>query len=258
MARQARQESSTGYYHVMMRGINREFLFRKDADKASFMELVKEQQVSGLFEVLAWCVMDNHVHMVLKAEKSSLSKAIKIISLKFASHYNRDQKRIGPAFGDRFRSENIEDDTYLLGALRYIHRNPVKAGLVRDVAQYRWSSFGEYLGLPHYVAAEQKAFVLGLFGGRLKNFAAFHSEEDNIDYLETKEDTDQNQQSRAAHVIERFCRENGVTEARQIHGNPVLFRGICETLVHDVGLTLRKTAEHLGTTHQRVHEALQD
>lgn len=258
MARQARRESTTGYYHVMMRGINREFLFRRDADKASFMELVREQQASGLFEVLAWCVMDNHVHMVLKAEKSSLSKAIKIISLKFAAHYNREQKRIGPAFGDRFRSENIEDDSYLLGALRYIHKSPVKAGLAMDVAQYRWSSFCEYLGLSQYVAAEQKAFVLGLFGGHLQSFVAFHAEEDDADYLETKEDAEHNQQIRAAHAVERFCQENGVTDARQIHSSPVLFREICEILVNEVGLTLRKTAEHLATTHQRVHEALQN
>ena len=247
----------TGVQTCALPIFNREFLFRKDADKASFMELVKEQHASGLLELLAWCVMDNHVHMVLKADKSSLSKAVKIISLKFAAHYNRDQKRIGPAFGDRFRSENIEDDTYLLGALRYIHLNPLKAGLTRDVAQYRWSSFGEYLALPYYVAAGQKAFVLGLFGGNLKRFVAFHAEEDNTDYLETKEDAEQNQQIRAAHAVERFCQENGVTEARQIHSSPVLFREICGILVNDVGLTLRKTAEHLATTHQRVHEALQ-
>ncbi|MDP3486754.1 MAG: hypothetical protein Q8S19_02330 [Bacillota bacterium] len=83
-------------------------------------------------------------------------------------------------------------------------------------------------------------------------------EEDDADYLETKEDAEQNQQIRAAHAVERFCQENGVTDARQIHSSPVLFREICEILVNEVALTLRKTAEHLATTHQRVHEALQD
>ncbi|MBS3949340.1 MAG: transposase [Peptococcaceae bacterium] len=258
MARQARQESETGYYHVMMCGINREFIFREDTNKACFMELVKEQQANGLLELLAWCVMDNHVHMILKAEKVAMSKAIKIISLKFAAHYNRGQKRTGPVFGDRFRSEIIENDTYLLGTLRYIHRNPVKAKLANDMATYRWSSFGEYLGLLQYVAAGQKAFVLELFCGGLKSFVSFHAQEDDVEYLEIREEAEQNRETLAFAVIESFCRENGVTYAKEIQGSPELFREICRRLVQDSGLSLRKTAEYLSTTHHRVHEALQD
>ncbi|MDP3058039.1 MAG: transposase, partial [bacterium] len=130
MARQARQASSTGYYHVMMRGINREPLFRRDVEKVHFLELVKEQQASGAFELAVWCLMDNHAHMIVQAELNKLSKAIKVISLKFAARYNHGHKRLGPVFGDRYRSENIDEDSYLIGASRYIHNNPVKAGVV--------------------------------------------------------------------------------------------------------------------------------
>jgi REP element-mobilizing transposase RayT len=258
MARQARQESGTGYYHVMMRGINREFLFKRDSDKAYYMELVREQQVNRMLELLAWCVMDNHVHMIVKAEKEEMSKAIKIISLKFAAHYNREHKRIGPVFGDRFRSENIEDDKYLLGALRYVHLNPVKAKLVNDMAAYRWSSFVEYLGQAHYVTDGQKAVALELFGGDLQRFITFHAQEDDSEYLEIREDVEQNKEALASAAIETFCRENGVMHAKEIQASPELFGELCRRLVHGVGLSLRKTAEYLATTHQKVHQALQE
>jgi len=74
-----------------------------------------------------------------------MSKAIKVISLKFAARYNKGQQRIGPVFGGRYRSECIEDDSFLLGALRYIHLNPVKAGLTDGPATYLWSSYNEYV-----------------------------------------------------------------------------------------------------------------
>lgn len=258
MARQARRESGTGYYHVMMRGINREFLFKMDSNKAYFMELLGEQQANGMFELMAWCLMDNHAHMVVKANIEDMSKAIKIVSLKYAAHYNRTLKRNGPVFGDRFRSENIEDDTYLLGALRYIHLNPVKAKLVNDIAAYPWSSFREYLGQAQYVAPSQKAFVLELFAGNLKSFLSFHEQEDVIEYLEVREDVEKNREALAVAVIENFCRENGVTHAKEIQANPELFEELCRRLVQGAGLSLRKTAGYLATTHQRVHQALQE
>jgi len=258
MARERRKESATGYYHVMMRGMNREFLFRLDVDKLRFLEIVKEQQATGLIELVAWCLMNNHVHMIVKAKVTALSKAVKILSLKYSAYYNRGQRRIGPVFGDRFRSENIEDDSYLLGALRYIHMNPVKAQLVNDPASYEWSSFGEYVGESMYIDQGQKAFVLGLFGENMTSFAKFHAQADDSRYLETREDAEKYRDELAAKVLEGFCNELGVTSAKEIQSSPELFEEISRRLVKDAGLSFRKAAELLETTHNRVYQALQD
>jgi len=258
VARQARQESVSGYYHVMMRGINREFVFQKDSYKSGFMELVSEQLAPDKIELSAWCVMDNHVHMLIRAEKEALSKAIKAVSVKFAAQYNRDLNRIGPVFGGRFKSENVEDDSYLLGVLRYIHANPVKAKLVADASEYRWSSYREYLGVPRYVSTVQRDFVWSLFDGNEKRFVSHHAEYDDLDYLDTKEDSGRNRDDRAFRLIEEFCRVNGIVHVDEIHRRCELFETLCRSLVVDAGLTLRKSAEYLSTTHQRVHKAVKD
>ncbi|MBS3938339.1 MAG: hypothetical protein KGZ50_07185 [Peptococcaceae bacterium] len=95
---------------------------------------------------------------------------------------------IWPVFGERFRSERIESDAYLSGALRYIHRNPVKASITQDVAGYEWSSYGEFFNDVRYINEEQKAVVLDLFAINIRSLAQFHAQEDDNDYLETRED----------------------------------------------------------------------
>lgn len=257
MVRQPRRESSTGYYHVMLRGINRDFFFKQDNDKQVFLRLVKEQQEDNLIQLAGWCIMDNHVHMIIKAEKVAMSKAIKVISLKFAARYNRAHQRIGPVFGDRYRSENIEDDAYLLGALRYIHLNPVRTRMIGTAAAYQWSSYGEYVGGVRYISEEQKSFVLGLFGGNLQSCAEFHTRLDEIEYLETREDLEMFRKEHAIRMLEDFCREKGVIRTKQLQANPKLFTEISMRLTQEGRLSLRQAAKLLETTHKRVYQALQ-
>ncbi|MBT9157338.1 MAG: hypothetical protein DDT36_00319 [Firmicutes bacterium] len=258
MPRSARQESATGYYHVVLRGINREHIFRADVGKLLFLDLVSEQQTEGRLQLVCWCLMSNHAHLIIRADVGAMSMAIKLISQKYSAHHNRRQKRVGPAFGGRFSSESIEDDRYLLGALRYIHMNPVKAKLVDDPLAYKWSSFGEYLGKASFIDPAQKAFVLSLVSGEARDFVALHHQKDETGYLETREEVLANKERVAVALIEGFCQEKGVAKAREVYARPELFAEICHMLVVEGKLPLRQAAELLGTTHNKVYLALQD
>jgi len=258
MARKPRQESSTGYYHVILRGINRDFFFQRDSEKRLILELVKEQQDAKLFELVAWCIMDNHIHMIVKADVADMSKAFKVISLKFAARYNKVQQRVGPVFGDRYKSECIEDDAYLLGALRYIHLNPVKAGMTDSPAVYLWSSFNEYVNGVRFLSQQQRTFILELFNGSSKTFIEFHARPDETEYLEIREDLEKHRKDVALRLLEDFCSEKGITKSQQIHGNPEFFAEISMRLTIEAKLSFRQAAEILETTHRRVHQALQN
>ena len=89
--------------------------------------------------------MNNHVHFVVKADPSSLAKAIKSLNIKYAMRFNQQRERIGHVFQDRYKSEDIEDDKYLMQVIRYVHINPVKAKLVKSPEEYQWSSYNEYI-----------------------------------------------------------------------------------------------------------------
>ena len=146
-----------------MRGDNRNWIFKKRQYKLDFMEMLEEQEKEGRIEIAAWCIMDNHVHIVLKAELDQLSLAMKKINVKFAMRYNLNEKMIGHVFQDRFKSQAIETDEYLLQVIRYVHNNPVKARITEKPGDYKWSSYSQYINKENVSKRRQFKFVLGFF-----------------------------------------------------------------------------------------------
>jgi len=185
MARMPRKTSKTGYYHIMMRGNNKEFIFEKDIDKRYFLKLLKTVVEEGLISVAAWCIMDNHVHLIIKSEPKELAKSLASINTKFAMKYNNKNERIGHVFQERFKSQVIEDEKYLLKAIRYVHQNPVSADIVSNISEYKWSSYNLYL---FKTWSENMSFVMKLFDNNIESFIKFHRKHDNQKHLEVKED----------------------------------------------------------------------
>ena len=153
MARRSREKSGTGIYHVMLRGINRQDIFEDSEDYTRFKELLyqmvcpvddagKPLQPRCLF--YAYCLMTNHVHLLIRETSESLSSVIKRIGVSYAQYYNKKYLHFGHLFQDRFRSEPVNDNTYFFTLMQYIHQNPVAAGITADIASYQWSSWGEY------------------------------------------------------------------------------------------------------------------
>ena len=145
MPRQARRKSKTGIYHVIMRGINRQSIFEDDEDYERFIETLKKYKETSEYKIYAFCLMRNHFHLLMKTEKEDLDLVIKRIAGSYVYWYNLKYHRSGHLFQDRYKSEAVEDDPYFLTVLRYIHHNPIKAGLYRLVSDYKYSSYGEYI-----------------------------------------------------------------------------------------------------------------
>lgn len=148
MARTARKESSTRIYHVMLRGINRQTIFEDDEDYQKFLWTMKDTKEKSGYEIYAYCLMSNHIHLLLKEVTEDLGIVFRRIGASYVYWYNWKYSRRGHLFQDRYKSEVVENDGYFLTVIRYIHQNPLKAGIVKDIADYRWSSFGEYIGEP--------------------------------------------------------------------------------------------------------------
>ncbi len=145
MPRTARIKSASGIYHVIMRGINRQRIFEDEEDYRKYLwELNRFQKVCG-YELYAWCLMPNHIHILIKEGNEPLEQVFRRIGASFIYWYNMKYERVGHLFQDRYKSEPVEDDAYLLTVVRYIHHNPVKAGLCRWPEDYRYSSYTGYL-----------------------------------------------------------------------------------------------------------------
>ena len=145
MPRVSREESYTGYYHVMTRGINKEKIFKSKSDKQKLIDIIKEKLNEVDCKVFAYCVMDNHLHLLVNSSIENLSLFMKKINISYAMYYNSKNDRIGGVFQDRFKSENILNDRYFYGVVRYIHNNPAKVNIVKRPEEYNWSSMNEYI-----------------------------------------------------------------------------------------------------------------
>ena len=163
----------------MLRGINRQRIFEDDEDRNCFIETLQRYKEKSGYTIYAYCLMDNHIHLLMKEGEEPLGMAFKRIAGSYVYWYNWKYGRSGHLFQDRFKSEPVEDDGYFLTALRYIHQNPVKAGICQKVDQYEYSSFKEYITKPICV---DTSFALSLLPK--EEFLKFHSEENDDTCLE--------------------------------------------------------------------------
>ena len=144
MPRKARTKSSTGIYHVMLRGVNRQEIFFDEEDYLFFIRLLAHYKDLCGYQIFAYCIMGNHVHLLIRTGAVPLSTILKRIGSKFVYWYNMKYERTGHLFQDRFKSEPVESQRYFLTALRYILQNPVKAGMCRLPQHYKYSSAKAY------------------------------------------------------------------------------------------------------------------
>ena len=153
MTRPLRTSSSTGIHHVMLRGMNRQIIFEQSDDYQRFINLLRQmvfptdelgRPLAPRCRIYAYCLMPNHVHLVIRDGSESLSAVIKRIAAAYALYYNKKYDHYGHLFQDRFKSEPVNDEAYFIMLLRYVHQNPVAGGLCQCVEDYKWSSWEEY------------------------------------------------------------------------------------------------------------------
>ena len=134
----------TGFYHVCARGTGKRLIFEGDDDRWEFLELMRKCCREEGVTVIAWCLMGNHVHLVLADYEDRMSAAMHRLLLTYARRFNKHTGRTGHLFQNRFDRRSLDTDRYLMAAIRYVHANPQEAGIAL-IERYPWSSFAEYL-----------------------------------------------------------------------------------------------------------------
>jgi putative transposase len=166
MARKPRLHDPGGYYHVILRGNGGSPIFFSPEDRVYFYELLKEATSRFGCRVHAFCLMGNHVHLAVQVGQTPLSKIMQNIAFRYTRKINKQEKKIGHLFQGRFKAILVDDQSYLLELVRYIHLNPVRAGLAKKAADWQWSGHNVYIGKAHNVWLTTEA-VLAQFGGEI-------------------------------------------------------------------------------------------
>ncbi len=151
MPRPLRIEYENAYYHVMNRGRSRLKVFHSRVYYEAFLDTLGEAHQRFGVEILCYCLMGNHYHLFLKTPEANLGRVMRHINGVYTQRYNRIRKTDGSLFRGRYKAICVEEDSYQLQLSRYIHRNPLEARIVRNLDDYKWSSY------PYYVSSKQKA-----------------------------------------------------------------------------------------------------
>ena len=171
MSRKPRQKSRIGLYHITMRGNGKQLLFEDDEDRRRLLSLVRSAILRFNIKLIAWCLMGNHVHLVLSDPDDSVSESMHLVMSCYAAWYNRRHGHVGHVFQDRFSSAPISSEEHLLDAIRYVHFNPQKAGIC-PYDSCRWSSHWDYVERDPDIAMADLALVRLAFP-RARDYLAF-------------------------------------------------------------------------------------
>ena len=177
MSRTPRKQSEANIYHVFARGSGRMLIFEDDEDRIFFLNALGALLVDFEGSLLAWTLMGNHFHMLIRMPLDALSRLMKRLLTAYAQRFNKRHGHVGHVFQGRFGSQPIESDEQLMACVRYIHRNPVESRICKT-CDYKWSSYRGYI---QGAAVTDTAFVLEVFGG-VEPFIRFHQSWDDGRY----------------------------------------------------------------------------
>lgn len=250
--------SNTKVYHTIIRGVDKQDIFLDSQDYRKFLKEIEITEEKYNYKLYVYCLMSNHVHLVIYDEEEQISKIMQNIAMSYASYYNKKYERVGHLFQDRFFSRNVETQEYLLQLCRYIHRNPVKARISK-IDQYEWSSYREYIEQAKLI---DKTVILKILNPDLKeamkefkNFQNIEIKDENgreyLEYEISKKLTD-------TQVKECIEKKLGIKNIKEIIELDKLQRDESIYKLKDIeGTSKAQIARVLGINHKLVERIMQ-
>lgn len=262
MPRSARMHSESGIYHVMLRGNERKEIFLEEENKQRFVDILLEKRKMSNFSLYAYCIMDNHVHLIINTRDEPLSTVIKRIGTSYAYYYNKKNKRVGHVFQDRFKSENIENDAYLVSAVRYIHNNPVKASMCLSAKDYKWCSMNLYLEYDKdFLLLPEIGDVLGIFSNNITTakikFIEFSSRLNEDSFMELYDDNLKFNEDEAKKFYIDYLKKKKLSKENIMkRENKTVRTGLIKELAGITGLSGRQISKITGINRETVRKIL--
>ena len=188
MPRIARKESKSKFFHIMVQGINKEYIFNTDLNIKKYKELILKKLDRANIEILAYCIMNNHAHFLIYCEKiEELSKFMQKLNTSYSRFYNKINDRVGYVFRDRYLSQSILSEEQLYNCIKYIHNNPVKAGMVKNMKDYKHSSYYEFFNKRSIITNKGLKLLFGSEKNYKEKIIQNNKESCNMKFIDIKE-----------------------------------------------------------------------
>ncbi len=219
MPRYPRSYFKTTYFHIITQGINKNYIFDNNKDKKYYIKSMYELTEDNCVKIIAYCIMDNHVHILLKVEDiNNLSKYMHRLNTRYGKYYNKKYKRVGYVFRDRYKSEGIYSQEHLYNCISYIYNNPVKAKICNNAKDYQYSNCKK----------------------------TYNIRNDGYTFIDVIEEDDEDK-------IEKYLFENEIN-IKEIIKDETKLKQVIKELKRDNGISLRKIAEILKINREKIRK----
>ena len=238
MSRLPRNYMKTPFFHVITQGIEKRFIFDKPEDIKYYIKIMYKIKEEHNINIIAYCIMNNHTHMLVETQViEQLSKYMQRINTTYGKYYNKKYSRVGYVFRDRYKAEGIYSEKHLYNCIKYIHNNPVKAGICNKAEEYPYSNY---------------KMMRTEFKEKYSSMAkSDYSNEENEEYVFI--DVDEKNEKPCDKIIEAYLKENKI-DLKSIKQSKEMLKKLIVFLKDENKVSLRKIAEGIEMSRETVRK----
>lgn len=240
IARKARKDLNTPFLHIMVQGLNKEYIFNEENEIKKYLSLLSKNIQNLNVMIVSYCIMNNHAHILLYSEDvKEVSKLMRKVNTTYAIYYNEKHNRCGYVFRNRYKSEEIFTQSHLISCINYIHNNPVKAKMCELKKDYKYSSYNDYTQKTGFINDE---LIKKCFENNGLNYQDILKKD--YECYKFIEDYDEIEEFEKKEIIENFIKENNIS-FNELQYNKIYLKKIVEILYLDYNVMQKEIAELL-------------
>lgn len=239
-----RENVNTSFFHIMVQGINKEYIFDSKEDKCKYINIMKETKEKIDTMILAYCIMHNHAHILFYEQNPEVvTQYMHRLNLIYAKYYNKKYDRVGYVFRDRYKLQPIYSEEHLHTCVRYIHNNPVKAHICQNASEYKYSSLYNNI---FYTDTELERSIK-------QNMYICENNEINCGYKNEFRliENDENKENIAREILEEIIIEHGITK-KEFYDRKELIAIVVKKLKNEIGISYRMMGNILGIDRRKL------
>ena len=255
MPRNARKNTYSKFFHIMIQGLNKEYIFKEEKEIKTYLKILTEKSKNKNLQIIAYCIMNNHAHFLIYTEEiKEISKLMSQVNTKYAIYYNKSNSRCGYVFRNRYKAEEILTETHFISCINYIHNNPVKAKICNKKSEYKYSSYNEYLNKNNLLDINAISEILEKNNINIKDLIGKSDMNQNYKFIEYREYEDKAEIKKF--ILEKFCREKGIKNIKDIVNEKNYLKEISTLLYVEYNFTQKEIAEMLCLNRLKIHRIL--
>lgn len=251
IARRARRDINSHFVHIIVQGIEKQYIFEKEIFKQKYLSLLKENLEEYEIKLIAYTIMDNHAHICIYFENiQNVSKFMHKVNSLFASYYNFIQKRVGYLFRNRYYTQEVQDRQQLYNVISYIHNNPLKANMIKKLGEYKYSSYNQFKN-----EKIDKDIILLVFQTEnyMDIFDYIHKNYNELTVLDIKEEKECNIEK----IVEEYCIQKNIS-LEYIKYNRKLLIEIIKILKTKINLTNKEISSIIKVNKNKVGKIVKE